>query len=186
MKMNLVIPLSLGVLAFIDGTLCGFRSAAGRNPRIFMWHYYRASLGRGAAFAAVILFGFSAIAAGLALLGPEGTWASMLESATVLVHIYGAFATLTLIALGLYLVGSFDFGVLASVLVLGPFTLLRPWTIMFGAIYAAATATTVIATVFSLAAGLVMWNFERILDVGSPPWRGLEGDRQTKANRVQP
>ncbi|MBL8910511.1 MAG: hypothetical protein JNM17_07380 [Archangium sp.] len=176
--MNLIIPLCLGVLAFIDGTLCGFRSAAGRNPRIFMWHYYRAAFGRGAAFAAVTVLAFSVVAVGLVLLGPEGTWASLLESATVLVHIYGAFATLTLIALGLYLIGSFDFGVLASVLVLGPFTLLRPWTIMLGAIYAAATATTVIATVFSLAAGVVMWNFERLLDVGSPPWRGLEGDRR--------
>lgn len=176
--MTLMTPLLLGVLAFIDGTLCGFRAAAGRNPRIFMWQYYRAAMGRGAKLSAVVLVGFSLVSAALALLGPEGTWPAMLETASVLVRIYAAFATLTLIALGLYLVGSFDFGVLASVLVLGPFTLLRPWTIALGAIWAAWASTSTIASGLALAAGAVMVNFERLLDLGSPPWRGLEGDRR--------
>jgi hypothetical protein len=177
-----MVPLLLAVLAFIDGTLCGFRAAAGRNPRIFTWTYYRAAMGRGAKLSAVTLAAFSAACAALVLLGPEGTWPSMLETATVLVRVFGVFATLTLVALGLYLVGNFDFGVLATVLVLGPFTLLRPWTIVLGALYAAATASTNIAAALALAAGAVMWNFERLLDVGAPPWRGLEGDRRAKVS----
>lgn len=178
--MTFMVPLTLAVLAFVDGTLCGFRAAAGKNPRIFMWNYYRAAMGRGAKFSAVTLAVFSAVCAALVLLGPEGTWPSLLETATVLVRVFGVFATLTLVALGLYLVGSFDFGVLASVLVLGPFTLLRPWTIVLGSLYAAATASTLTAGALALATGAVMWNFERLLDVGTPPWRGLEGDRRTK------
>ncbi|MFT3710456.1 MAG: hypothetical protein QM817_22765 [Archangium sp.] len=178
-----MIPLSLAVLCFIDGTLCGFRAAAGRNPRIFMWHYYRAAFARGAKFALAILALFALVSFAAVRVGGDELWTSMLVSATAMVEVYGVFATLTLIALGLYLVGSFDFGVLASVLVLGPFTLLRPWTIALGAIYGATVATTPFVTGLSLAAGLVMVNFERILDVGSPPWRGLEGDARGTLRR---
>jgi hypothetical protein len=174
-----MIALSLAVLAFIDGTLCGFRAAAGRNPRIFMWHYYRAAFARGAKLALVLLACFALVSFVAAKVGGAEQWDSMLVSATAMVEVYAVFATLTLVALGLYLVGSFDFGVLASVLVLGPFTLLRPWTIAGGALYGAWVATSPFAAGLSLAAGLVMVNFERLLDVGSPPWRGLEGDRRS-------
>lgn len=168
--------LLLGVLVFIDGTLCGFRAAAGRNPRIFLWSYYGASMRRGAVFsvATIVLF----LGAGLSLwaLGGESSWSSLHEAAEKLVLVYGLFATLVLTSLGLYLSSSFDFGVLASVLVLGPFTLIRPLVILAGAGWAAATSGTLGAAVLSVCGALVMVLFERLLDRGRPPWRGLEGD----------
>ena len=163
----------LGVLAFIDGTLCGFRAAAGRNPRIFLWRYYGASMRRGALGALFTIGLFLVI--GLCLPGEE-TWGSLVVAANKLVMVYGVFATLVLAALGLYLSSSFDLGVLASVIVLGPFTLARPLVILGGAAWAASTSDSFAAAALSLAAALVMSNFEWILSLGRPPWRGLEGD----------
>jgi len=74
--------------------------------------------------------------------------------------------------------GNFDLGVLASVLVLGPLTMIRPLVIVAGAGLAAACADTLAAAVMSIGAGMVMVSFERILTLGQPPWRGLEGDAE--------
>jgi hypothetical protein len=169
----------LGVLAFIDGVLCGFRAAAGRNPRIFLWNYYGASMRRGAVFTIATIVFFLLEGLGLRAVGGEAAWASLIATADKLVLVYGIFATLVLAALGLYLSSSFDLGVLASVLVLGPFTLVRPLVILAGAAWAAWTADHLGAAIMSVAAGLVMANYERILTFGRPPWRGLEGDAAT-------
>lgn len=169
----------LGVLAFIDGVLCGFRAAAGRNPRIFLLGYYGASMRRGAVFSIMTIALF--LLAGLALraVGGEAAWTSLIAAADKLVLVYGIFATLVLAALGLYLSSSFDLGVLASVIVLGPFTLVRPVVILAGAAWAAWTSDSIGTAIMSVAAGLVMANYERILTLGRPPWRGLEGDAAT-------
>ena len=167
----------LGTLVFIDGTLCGFRAAAGRNPRIFLWGYYGASMRRGAVCSVLTISAF--LAAGLCVraFGGEPAWTSLGEAAEKLVLVYGMFATLVLTSLGLYLSSSFDFGVLASVLVLGPFTLIRPLVIIAGALWAAATSATVSAAVLTVCGAMVMVLFERLMGLGRPPWRGLEGDR---------
>ena len=168
----------LAVLAWFDGTLCGFRAAAGTNPRIFIGGFYRRALVRGALFSVVTLLVFSGVAVALhAVLPPEG-WRDVEQAAGRLVVVYGAFATLVIFALALYLVGHFDLGVLASVLVLGPFTLARPWVIALGAGWVAATAHSWVPGALALSTAAVMINFERLLDLGQPPWRGLEGDRK--------
>lgn len=174
--------LALGVLAFIDGTLCGFRAAAGRNPRIFLWSYYGRSMRRGALFSLFTIAAFLAVGLGLRAFGGEAAWLSLLSAAEKLVMVYGVFATLVLGALGLYLSSSFDLGVLASVIVLGPFTLFRPIVILAGAAWVAATSDSIAASMMGLAAALVMANFERILTLGQPPWRGLEGDAQRQVS----
>ena len=171
--------LALGVLAFIDGVLCGFRAAAGRNPRIFLWRYYGASMRRGAVFSLATIALFLLAGLGLRAVGGEAAWQSLIATADKLVMVYGVFATLVLGALALYLSSSFDWGVLASVIVLGPFTLVRPLVILAGAAWAAWSADSIGAAVMSVAAGLVMANYERILTLGRPPWRGLEGDEVT-------
>jgi hypothetical protein len=166
----------LGVLAFIDGTLCGFRAAAGRNPRIFLWSYYGASMRRGA-WCSLVTIGLFLVA-GLALraAGGEPVWAALLVAAEKMVMFYGVYATLVLAGLGLYLSPSFDLGVLASVIVLGPFTLVRPLVILCGGVWVAATSDDLAAAAFAIAASVVMANYERLLTIGKPPWSGLEGD----------
>lgn len=167
----------LGVLVLVDGTLCGFRAAAGRNPRLFLGTYYAAAMIRGARAALATIALFLGAALAIRTVGGDAAWASLLETSARLVLVYGVFATAVLVALGLYLVGTFDLGVLATVLVLGPFTLARPWVIVAGGVWAAATASSPAAAVLALAGAVVMARFERLLDLGRPPWRGLEGDR---------
>lgn len=168
--------LLLGVLVFVDGTLCGFRAAAGRNPRLFLFDYYAASMRRGAVGSLATVAVFLGVGLGLRALGGEALWDDLVQTGSHMLVIYGLFATLVLSALGLYLVGSFDFGVLASVLVLGPFTLVRPLVILAGGAWAAFHAQGVIAASFAILAAFTMAGFERMLDLGQPPWRGLEGD----------
>ena len=106
--------LLLGVLAFIDGTLCGFRAAAGRNPRLFLWNYYAASMRRGALVSLFTIVLFLGLGLVLRAAGGELVWASMTAAAAKLVFVYGIYATLVVAALGLDLSSSFDLGVLAS------------------------------------------------------------------------
>lgn len=180
-----MIPLLLGTLAFVDGTLCGFRAAAGRNPRLFLWRYYAAAMRRGALFSLCTIAGFLALSLALRAAGGPHTWDALLVTADAMVRVYGVYATLVVLALGLYLSASFDFGVLASVLVLGPFTLIRPWVILCGAGWAAWHAPSLPAAVLALAAGAVMALFEPLLNLGAPPWRGLEGDALSAARRTR-
>jgi hypothetical protein len=167
-----VTPWLLALLVLVDGTLCGFRVAAGRNPRLFLRGYYLASMRRAALVAVVVLTGFSGLALAVHATD-EAAWRALLTGADALVHVYGVFATLVVGALALYLIGSFDLGVLATVLVLGPFTLLRPFVIVAGAAWAAWCADSAAAGSFCVAGALTMLAFERLLELGSPPWRGL-------------
>jgi hypothetical protein len=165
-------PWLLALLVLVDGTLCGFRAAAGRNPRLFLRDYYAASMRRAAGLALVIVLGFGGVAMAVRAGGDEG-FAALLAAADAMVLVYGVYATVVLLALGLYLLGNFDLGVLATVLVLGPFTLVRPLIIVAGAVAAAWASPHWLAVTFSLAGAGTMLAFERLLEVGGPPWRGL-------------
>lgn len=162
-------PFVLGALVIIDAAFCGFRAAAGRNPRLFLRRYYARSMLRGALFGVVTIGVFFALA--------QGDWPATLQGAESMARIFIVFAALTLTAISLYLTGSFDFGVLASVLMLGPFTVIRPVVIVFGGVAGAVASGTVFGSAWCLAAAVTMVFFERLLDFGSPPWRGLEGDQ---------
>jgi hypothetical protein len=160
----------LAVLVVFDGALCGFRAAAGRNPRIYLGRYYRQSMIRGALWSLAVIAFF--LVAGLACraAGGAAVWASLLDAAGRMVRVYTLFAVVTAAALALYLVGHFDLGVLASVLVLGPLTLVRPVVILAGAAWAAARTNTITAAIMSIAAATLMIAFERLLALGRPPW----------------
>lgn len=167
-------PLLLGLLALVDGTLCGFRAAAGRNPRLFLRAYYRASMLRAAALATAVIVVFLLAALGLRALHPPA-FEQLVRAADAMVLVYGAYAVVVLAALALYLTASFDLGILATVLVLGPFTLARPVVIAAGALVAALSTRDVVATSFAVLAAAVMLGFERLLELGKPPWKDLPG-----------
>lgn len=165
-------PWLLALLVVVDGTLCGFRAAAGRNPKLFLQSYYLASLGRGAGLSLVVLAVFGGAALLVRPWSPEG-FGALLVAADAMVQVYGVYAVVTLSALGLYVIGHFDLGVLATVLVLGPFTLARPFVIIAGAAWAAGSAPHPLSVALCVMSAVVMVSFERLLDVGAPPWRGV-------------
>lgn len=161
----------LGTLVLVDGTLCGFRAAAGRNPRIFLWPYYASSMKRAGVLALVIISLYLA----LALLLSEFVGAELLLElegiAARMVRFYGLYATCVLAALALYLVGQLDVSVLATVLILGPFTLVRPVVIVAGVVYGLWGQFEIIVTVYAIMASCTMLGFERALELGRPPWK---------------
>lgn len=124
-------PLLLAVLAIVDAAFAGFRAAAGRNARIFKFAYYRQSLLRGA-LAGVALVAVLAVLTALALVfvqDPARQYAELVVVGGRMLWVLGAYAALVIVALVVYAVADWDLRSLATVAILGPFTLLRAWVI---------------------------------------------------------
>lgn len=153
--------LLLWILSLTDGAFAGYRDAAGRDAHIFKADYYRRAVRRGMRFAlgtnaiAVIL----AAAVVIAAPSPATRFADLLVTARWMLLPVGAYATVVLGALGLWAAADADLRTLASVTVLGPFTLLRPWIIaaagVLGAYRAPSTPAALAAVVVCALQGLV-------------------------------
>jgi hypothetical protein len=124
--MSWLVPLALFALCVTDAGFAGFRDAAGRDARIFKAELFRRAIRRG------LLHGILAgalglgIALGATLLVP---FDDLLEAARWMLLPLAGYATLVLAALGVWATAEADLRTLASVVVLGPFTLVRPLVI---------------------------------------------------------
>lgn len=161
----MIAAVLLGSLAVVDAGFCGFRDAAGRDRLIEKRPYYGRAVRRGMFLGLALVIPF---AIGIALLADAGVWPDLLQVAARMVWIYGAYATLVLLALGVYLVSSGDLRTLATVAVLGPFTLLRPLVICAGAAWGAIGAAHATTAVLACLAGTVMISFEFALERWRP------------------
>lgn len=166
-----MIPALLVALALVDAMLCGFRDAAGRCLPIEKAGYYRRAVARGLVAGLIVLAGLGAVA-GL-LIGtaadPAGSYSTMCSAGASMVWVYGSYATLVFLALGGYLIPDEDVSTLATVIILGPFTMLRPWVIWAGAAAAIVAAREVRTAVLAVAAATVMSGLEPAL---GRAWRG--------------
>lgn len=175
-------PLLLALLAIVDAAFAGFRAAAGRNARIFKFVYYRQSLLRGA-LAGVGLVAALAVLTALALVlvhDPAHQYAELVVVGRRMLGVLGAYAALVIAALVVYGVADWDLRSLATVAILGPFTLLRAWVIaLAGAVGLSAGAGGVTwaltlvscAAVVLLGRGLDRWYARRseLQNRHSPP-----------------
>lgn len=160
-----MIPSLLVALALVDAMFCGFRDAAGRNLAIDKRAYFRRAIARGlaaGALAVVLLAAFAALLITTAPV-PAAVYSDMISAGATMVWIFATYATLVFAALLAYLVPSTDVSTLATVIVLGPFTMLRPWVVAAGAIAAALTAREPRTAVLALVAGAVLASLERLL-----------------------
>jgi len=160
-----LIAVILAVLALFDLMLAGFRSAAGREGKIVKRAYFRAAVARGAWFAFAIVGVHIALVAVLVLTAPSriATWHELVASGTIATYVLGGFATLTLLALLLWLSPIVEHRLLASILVLGPLTLVRPFVII-GALIAACVVTQESRVwIVGASAGLCMLAMEHVL-----------------------
>ncbi len=147
----------LGLLAVLDAGFCGFRDAAGRDRRIDKAPYYRAAVRRGMAL------GLGLLAIAFVPIALIGTWPDLFHVAGRMVQVYGAYALLVVAALGVYLVLEGDARTLATVAILGPFTLLRPLVIAAGGVWGAVEAEHGTTAVVACAAATAMITFEPLL-----------------------
>jgi hypothetical protein len=130
--MTAVLAAALLALAVLDGAFAGFRSSAGRTGLISHRRHDRQAARRGAGLACVLLSPSIAIACAGAVLRP-GRLADYDRAGTAMLAVYGPYALLVLAALACYVTLNWQLKYLASALVLGPFTLLRPIIAIMGA-----------------------------------------------------
>jgi hypothetical protein len=128
-------PILLAALAIVDAAFAGFRAAAGRNARIFKREYYARSMRLGA-LSGVMLVVVLAGLTGLLLANsddPAQRYAELVAVGQRMLWVFVPYAVLVLSALALYLFSDHDLRAFATVAILGPFTLLRPWVVVGGA-----------------------------------------------------
>ncbi len=174
----MLIALVLAVLAMFDLMLAGFRSAAGREGRIAKDAYFRAAIARGAWFACAIVGAHIALAAILVVTAPSrnASWLELVAAGTVATYVLGAFATLTLLALLLWLSPIVEYRLLASILVLGPLTLVRPFVIIGALVAACVVADEPRVWIVGASAGISMLAAEHVLARRyAERWRRLVG-----------
>lgn len=115
---------ALCLLFALDAALVGYRNAAGRNPRVRKQTFYRHHAIRGLVAGVVV----DAVIVVLVLaLGVDPQ-----PAARAMLQVFVPYTGAVLLAMLLWFSRSLDLQVLASVLVLGPFTLLRPVVLVAG------------------------------------------------------
>jgi hypothetical protein len=166
--MDLLLPLLLGMLSVTDAAFSGFRVAAGRDARIFKADFYRAAVRRGMRRGLLATLGMGAAIAVACALQP-GLFDALLTCARAMLWVLLPYATLTLVAMGIWAAAEADARTLASVIILGPFTLLRPWVITAAAIVAVPQAPDLSSALITVAACGVQLAMEPWLNVGMRP-----------------
>lgn len=147
-----MIALLLWLLATVDSAFIGYREAAGRNALIEKRAYYRHALIRGALFGqlAVLIIGAITVIA-LASSRNAGALFSSIELVGArMLTVYVPYALIILITFCIRSLPSVDIRSITSVLIFGPFTFIRPFVVLAGAVWgvvAARDAVTVALTV---------------------------------------
>lgn len=161
-----MIPTLLALLAIVDVAFAGFRAAAGRDAHIDKRAYYRRAMASGALAGVGLVAALSAITVVLLLASGEAAalYAELLTIGARMLVILLGYALLVLGALALYAAPQLTLRVLATVTILGPFTLLRPLAIVAATVwgvYPSRSAPAVALTIGSSAAVLALG---RLLD----------------------
>ncbi len=161
----------LWILCVTDAAFAGYRDAAGRDARIFKVELYRRSVRRGLRAGLGVTLATGALAAVVVAVAPspEMRFAELLSTAGSMLPILGVYATVVLMALGLWATAEADVRTLASVTVLGPFTLIRPLVIAAAGAVGAWRAPSIPVAVVALAACALQLAIEPALARG---WRG--------------
>jgi len=105
---------------------------------------------------------------------PDGAWSDLLSAGVRCVKVFGAFATLTLIAILFWFAPVRELRIVPTLVVLGPLTLLRPLVIVGGLLFAVVGSSNWRVWLAGLAAGVSMIGIEHVLGRGYVDrWRRL-------------
>ena len=136
--------LLLWLLATVDSTFIGYRDAAGRNALIDKRAYFRRAMLRGAVAGqiAVAIVGLAAV--GMLATTPQQVrlFETFEQAATRMLIVYVPYALILTITFFIRAIPSVDIRSITSVLVFGPFTLIRPLVVLAGAIWGLLAAPT--------------------------------------------
>jgi hypothetical protein len=160
-----MIPLLLWMLATIDAAFAGYRAAAGRNALIGKRDYYRRAMLRGAIYGQVAVAMAGIIMLVLVFLSPEpATLIRELEQAGLrMLIVYIPYAIIIFLAFAVRAVPSVDLRSITSVLIFGPFTLIRPVVAIAGVLWAVLAAPRFAIILLGLLVLTLMLGLERFL-----------------------
>jgi hypothetical protein len=187
-----LIPALMISFAVLDMAFAGFRAAAGRDGRIRKRGHYAGAMlagaGAGALFSSVMALVTWAVLRRAA--APGALFAELEDIGARMALLIGGYAALVLAALSTYALARHEVRTLASVAILGPFTLARPWLVAAAALVGlwpphapAAIALTLLSCAGVLVTGVVLDWAHAIEDpaVPSPPISG--GQRAVEVGR---
>lgn len=143
-------------LSLTDAVFSGYRAGAGRNARIHKLDYVIVTCWSGffAGLGAAVLGAVAALAYVFLVSGAQPSAASSVArldaAAQPLVHAYAVFATVLLLVVLFWTYPRRRTRELAVVLILGPCTLLRPYWIIGGALWALAGVELSLAALIAL------------------------------------
>jgi hypothetical protein len=167
-----VTPVLLSLLAITDAAFAGFRASAGRNARIFKRDYYARSMLRGALCGIVLVALLGALTWLSIAISPNAAhlYAELLAVGERMLWIFVPYAGLVLTALVVYAVSDYDLRALATVAILGPFTLIRPWVIALGATVGLGASSDLLTWVLTLVSSGAFVILGRVLDRRGRLW----------------
>ena len=129
--MNAAVAITLIGLALLDGAFAGFRASLGRTGLINHRKSDYQAAWRGAGLVGVLLTPVIS-AAGAGLLAHPARLGQYARAGKAMLEVYGPYALLMLTALACYAALNWRLKYLATALILGPFTLLRPVIVILG------------------------------------------------------
>ncbi|MFO0552324.1 MAG: Smr/MutS family protein [Polyangiaceae bacterium] len=167
------VPAAIVALALLDTTLSGFRAAAGCDGRIDKRAYYTSAMARGFGYGALLVATMGAATLAVVLGARDGAaiFSDLVGVGLRMLPVFAAFGGLVLVALAVYAVSRHEVRTLATVAILGPFTLARPWVIAAASVWGAAGARHLASVLLCLAASTGVLLAERRLGEHFKPRR---------------
>jgi hypothetical protein len=158
-------PFLLWLLATIDSAFIGYREAAGRNALIEKRAYYRRALMRGALYGqvAVLIVGLITAAVLAASSDPRALFSEMELVGSRMLTVYIPYAVVILITFCVRALPSVDIRSITSVLIFGPFTFIRPFVVLVGALWGVMAAPHAIMVVMVSLLVVLMLGMGRLL-----------------------
>ncbi|MEO3973067.1 hypothetical protein [Streptomyces sp. CAU 1734] len=146
------------LLALTDAAFAGFRAHAGRNGRIRKGGANARAAGRGLGVAAPALAPAAAIGAALLLTAadPAARYAELDAGARRMLAVLIPYTAVVLLSLAAHLWAPFRLSTLATVIGLGPLTLVRPLVVTAGAVAAAWGSPWSAAVAVAAGAGVLL------------------------------
>jgi hypothetical protein len=132
-----MILLVLWALATVDAAFIGYREAAGRSALINKRAYYRNAMTRGALFGqiAVVIAGITITLLILLSSEPAKLVDELQAAGSRMLIVYVPYTLFIFLAVALRAVPSVDLQSIASVLIFGPFTFIRPIIVVAGVVW---------------------------------------------------
>lgn len=161
----------LCALALLDGGFAGYRAAAGRNALVVKTRYYQRAVVHGLVVAALNLV-VIAVVAGLCLLlssNPAALHADFAIAGEKMLLVFIPYSLAVVLTFLPFVCPWADVRVLTSVIIFGPFTLLRPFVAAGGLIFGLITKPRVEVALVCAAAVAVSLAMEPILGRRLPP-----------------